>query len=186
MYRFFKRREDDEERHLKATFEYSVRLPWGKRLFARYVYPDVSARTFMLSADRRGLFVASGDGAIGEVNLILGSFQATPVSGDQNEIVARLASPGAFEGARVYVGVGPYDGQGVAREIRVFDTGTWARVGTIRTSTPFVTAVVARDGSMIYALTGEHSQILAIDPAAQRELRAMPLGRAPSLALIAP
>ena len=185
MYRFFKRREDDEERHLKATFEYSVRLPWGKRLFARYVLPDVSARTFMLSADRRGLFVASGDGAIGEVNLILGGFQATPVSGNQNEIVARLASPGAFEGARVYVGVGPYDGQGVAR-IRVFDTGTWARVGTIRTSTPFVTAVVARDGSMIYALTGEHSQILAIDPAAPRELRAMPLGRAPSLALIAP
>src|ERR1700686_2251410 len=81
----------------RATFEYSVRLPSGKRLFARYVYPDVSARTFMLSADRRGLFVTGGDGAIGEVNLTLGSSQATQVSGDQNEIVARLASPSAFE-----------------------------------------------------------------------------------------
>jgi hypothetical protein len=146
----------------------------------------VSARTFILSADRSGLFVTGGDGAIGEVNLALGRFQATPVSGDQHEIVAHFASPGAFEGARMYVGVGPYDGQGVAQEIRVFDTSTWARVGTIRTSTPFVTAVTTRDGSVIYALTGEHSTILAIDPVGQRELRAMPLGRAPSLALIAP
>jgi hypothetical protein len=39
---------------------------------------------------------------------------------------------------------------------------------------------------MIYAMTGEHGTILAIDPAAQRELRAMPVGRAPSLALLAP
>jgi hypothetical protein len=82
--------------------------------------------------------------------------------------------------------LGPTTAKGVAREIRVFDTSSWARAGTIRTSTPFVTAVVARDGSMIDALTGERSKILAIDPVAQRELRAMPLGRAPSLALIAP
>jgi hypothetical protein len=39
---------------------------------------------------------------------------------------------------------------------------------------------------MIYALTGEHGKVLAIDPAAQRELRAMPVGRSPSFALIAP
>lgn len=57
---------------------------------------------------------------------------------------------------------------------------------TISTGTPFVTAVATKDGSMIYAMTGEHGTILAIDPIAQRELRAMPVGRAPSLALIAP
>jgi hypothetical protein len=74
----------------------------------------------------------------------------------------------------------------VAREIRVFDTNTWAGTGTISTSTPFVTAVATKDGSMIHAMTGEHGTILAIDPIAQRELRAMPVGRAPSLALIAP
>ncbi|HEY2907313.1 MAG TPA: hypothetical protein VGJ29_15530 [Vicinamibacterales bacterium] len=49
-----------------------------------------------------------------------------------------------------------------------------------------MTAVATKDGSMIYAMTGEHGTILAIDPIAQRELRAMPVGRAPSLALIAP
>ena len=60
------------------------------------------------------------------------------------------------------------------------------RVGAIPTSAPFLSAVATRDGSMIYAMTGEHGQILAIDPVARRELRAMPVGRAPSLALIAP
>jgi hypothetical protein len=170
----------------RGAFEFSVRLPFGKRLFAQHVYSDVSARAFMLSADRRGLFVAGGDGAIGDVNLALGSFKETPVPGNQTEVVAPFASPGALERARFYVGVGPYDGQGVAREIRVFDTNTWARVGTIRTSAPFVCAVATGDGSMIYALTGEDGRILAIDPAAQRELRPMPLGRAPSFALIAP
>jgi DNA-binding beta-propeller fold protein YncE len=169
----------------RGAFEFSVRLPFGKRLFAQHVYSDVSARAFMLSADRRGLFVAGGDGAIGDVNLALGSVRDTPVPGNQTEVVAPFASPGALERARFYVGVGPY-GQGVAREIRVFDTNTWARVGTIRTSAPFVSAVATSDGSMIYALTGEDGKVLAIDPAAQRELRAMPVGRAPSFALIAP
>ena len=70
--------------------------------------------------------------------------------------------------------------------IRVFDTTTWARVGTIRTNTPAVAAVATRDGSGIYALPGERGKVLAIDPVARRELRAMPVGRAPSLALIAP
>jgi hypothetical protein len=170
----------------RATFEFSVRLPWGKRLFARHVYPDVPARAFMLSGDRRGLFVAGGDGAIGEVNLVLGSVKEALVPGDQYEVVAPFTSPGALERTRFYVGVGSRDGEGVAREIRVFDTTTWTSVGTIRTSTPFVSAVATRDGSVIYALTGEHGKILAIDPLTQHELRAMPVGHAPSLALIAP
>jgi hypothetical protein len=170
----------------RATFEFSVNLPWGKRLFARHVYRDVSARAFMLSADRRELFVAGGDGAVGDVNLALGSVKQTPVPGDQNEVVAPFVSPGALERARFYVGVGPYDGQGVAREIRVFDSSTWTRIATMRTSTPFVSAVATKNGSMIYALTGERGKVLAIDPVAQRELRVMPVGRAASFALIAP
>jgi hypothetical protein len=170
----------------RATVEFSVPLPWGKRLFARHVYDDVAARAFMLSDDRRRLLVAGGNGAIGEVNLTLGSVKETLVPGDQSEVVAPFASPGALEPARFYVGVGPYDGQGVAREIRVFDTSAWTRVAAIRTSMPFVSAVATRDGAMIYALTGEHGKVLAIDPVAQRELRAMPVGRLPSFALIAP
>jgi DNA-binding beta-propeller fold protein YncE len=170
----------------RAMFEFSVPLPWGKRLFAQHVYSDVPARAFMLLADRRGLFVAGGDGAIAEVNLTLGRVTETPVPGDQHEVVAPFASPGALDRARFFVGVGPYDGRAGAREIRVFDTNTWVRVGTIRTSRRFVTAVATRDGSVIYALTGDDGKVLAIDPVAQRELRAMPFGRAPSLALIAP
>lgn len=170
----------------RGIVESSVRLPFGKRLFAGHVYSDVSARTFMLSADRRRLFVGGGDGAVATVDLTLGSVEGTTIAGDQHEIVMPFASPGSLARALFFVGVGPYDGRGLAREIRVFDTNTWARAGTIQTSTPFVTAVAANDGSMIYAMTGDLGTILAIDPVARRELRAMPLGRAPSLALIAP
>jgi hypothetical protein len=163
-----------------------VPLPWGKRLFARHVYSDVSARAFLLSADRRGLFVAGGDGAIAEVNLALARVTETPVPGDQDEVVVPFASPGALDRARFFVGVGAYGGRAGAREIRIFDMKTWVRVGTVRTSRPFMTAVATRDGAMIYASTGEDGKILAIDTVAQRELRAMTLGRAPSVALIAP
>lgn len=170
----------------RATLEFSVHLPRGNRLFAQHIYRDVPARAFMLSADRRRLFAAGGDGAVAEVNLTLRSARESPVIGDQNEVTAPFASPGAPHRARLYTGAGPYDGQGVAQEIRVFDTNTWVRIGTIPTSTPFLTAVATRDGAMIYAMTGEHGRILAIDPVALRELRAMAVGGAPSLALIAP
>jgi hypothetical protein len=169
----------------RAVFDFTVRLPWGARLFARHVYRDVSARAFMLSADRRTLHVVGGDGAISDVDLTTGGLTDTPVLGSQNEVASPFASPESHDDPRLYVGVGSRD-QGLSREIRVFDTNTWARVGTIRTSTPFLTAVAARDGSTIYAMTGERSRVLVIDSVAQREVRAMLLGRVPSLALLAP
>jgi DNA-binding beta-propeller fold protein YncE len=170
----------------RGSVEFSVRLPFGTRLFAHHVYTDVAARAFMLSADRRGLFVVGGDGAIADVNLSLGSVSETTVPGDQNETVAPFAAPGSLERGRLFVGAGAYDGSGGATEIRVFDTNTWARISTIHTSTPFVAAVANKDGSTIYALTGKLGMLLAIDPTTRREPRTMPVGRAPSLALIAP
>jgi DNA-binding beta-propeller fold protein YncE len=170
----------------RATVEFSVPLPLGTRLFADHLYRDVAARAFLLSADRRRLFVAGGDGAISDVNLALGSATVTQAAGESSEVVAPFASPGDLEHGRFYEAVGPYDGLGVAREIRIFDTRTWSRTGTIRTSMPFLTAVATDDGARIYAMTGDEGTVLAIDPGTQRELRAMPLGRTPSFALIAP
>src|SRR5436190_2206687 len=71
----------------RGYVDFSVRLPWGDRQFAGHVYPDVPARSFMLSADRRRLFVVNGDGSISEVNLALGSVNDTPVRGNQAETV---------------------------------------------------------------------------------------------------
>jgi len=97
-----------------------------------------------------------------------------------------FASPGSLDRGLLYVAVGAYDGQGLAREIRVFDTNTWVRVRTIRTRTPFRSAVGAIAGSVIYALTAEGGTVLVIDPEAQRELRTAPVGRSPSAAIVAP
>ena len=170
----------------RGFVEFSVRLAWGNRLFAQHVYPDVAARSFMLSADRRRLFVVSGDGAVSDVNLTLGSVNKTSVRGNETETVMPFASPGSLDRGLLYVAVGAYDGQGLAREIRVFDTNTWVRVSTIRTRTPFRSAVGAIAGSVIYALTAEGGTVLVIDPEAQRELRTAPVGRSPSAAIVAP
>ncbi len=170
----------------RGVVEFSVHLPWGNRLFAGHVYSDVAARTFMPSVDGGRLFVAGGDGAIRVLNLALGSVADTPAVGNQNEIVIPFASAGSRDRGRAYLGVGPYDGTGLAREVRVFDTNAWTRVGTIRTTTPFRTAVATPDGSTVYALTGESGKILVLDLDALRELRAVRVGQAPSVALIAP
>ena len=140
----------------------------------------------MLSADRRRLFVVNGDGTVSDVNLTLGSVNETSVRGNQTETVMPFTSPGSLDRGLLYVAAGSYEGRGLAREIRVFDTNTWARVATIRTRSPFRTAVAARDGSLIYALTAEGGTVLVIDPEAQRELRAVPVGRAPSASIVAP
>ena len=71
-----------------------------------------------------GKFVAGGDGAIAEVNLALGRVTETPVLGSQDEVVVPFASPDALDRARFFVGVGDYDGEAGAREIRIFDTNT--------------------------------------------------------------
>ena len=101
-------------------------------------------------------------------------------------MVAPFASPGALERARFYVAVGAvrrprHD----ARDphVRHDDVDAcWRDSG----EHAVVTAVAARGGSVIYALTGEHGTVLAIDPLTQHELSAMLVGRAPSLASIAP
>jgi len=169
----------------RGFVEFSIRLPWGNRLFAQHSYPDVPARSFLLSADRRRLFAVNGDGAVSDVNLTLGSVNEASVRGNETETVLPFASPGSLDRRLLYVAVGAY-GQGLAREIRVFDTNTWVRVSTIRTRTPFRSAVAAIAGSVIYALTAEGGTVLVIDPEAQRELRTAPVGRAPSAAIVAP
>ena len=140
----------------------------------------------MLSADRRRLFAVNGDGAVSDVNLTLGSVNETAAQGNQTETVMPFTSPGSLDRGLLYVAVGAYDGLGLAREIRVFDTNTWTRLRTIRTRTRFRAAVAARDGSVIYGLTAERGTVLVIDPEAQRELRAASVGRSPSAAIVAP
>lgn len=170
----------------KVVLETAVAIPWGRRLHARHIYSDVPAREFITSSNRNEITAVSGDGTIYKIDLTAHTVAPTAVSGNPNVTVSPLDWPASADRKRLYVGVGPYDGEGMSDEIRVFDSRTWQQVGSIHTSTRFWNAVASRDGSIIYALTADHGSILAIDNARARELRAMPLGRAPSLALVAP
>ena len=136
----------------------------------------------MLSADRRGLFVAGGDGAISEGNLTLGSAKETPVPGDQHEFITPFASPGALGRARFYVGAGRADHQGVAGDPRFRHEHVGARR---HDSHQHAVRVRGGDQGRLGDLRVDRGA-LAIDPVARRELRATAVGRAPSFALIAP
>ncbi len=170
----------------RAAVAHSIQLPFGNRLFAGYVYHDAAACTFLGSADGGQAIVTNSNGGITTVNLISGDVSETPIKGDQRETVISFVSPGSAQRSRAYAAVGPYDGSGGARQIRIFDAATWTRLGVVSTSVPIQSAIATSDGSMIYAVAWERDALLAIDPIAMRELRTMHVGATPVPMAIAP
>ena len=74
----------------------------------------------------------------------------------------------------------------LAGEFRVYDTNTWAMVGTIRTKMLFWNAVVSPDGRWLYATAPQKHSILVVDTAKQHQTGVLKVGGAPALVLVAP
>jgi DNA-binding beta-propeller fold protein YncE len=74
----------------------------------------------------------------------------------------------------------------LAYGFRVLDTRTWRKIGTIKTSMPFWTAVTANDGKMLYAMAPQKHSILVIDTLKMRQIGTLKVGGTPALALVAP
>lgn len=73
-----------------------------------------------------------------------------------------------------------------AGEFRVLDTRSWRKIGTIRTSMPFWSAVAGNDGNTLYAMVPQKHSVLVIDTATMRETRTIKVGGMPTLAVVAP
>jgi hypothetical protein len=74
----------------------------------------------------------------------------------------------------------------MAAELRVLDSHTWKKIGTIRTAKPFWSAVAANDGKTLYAMAPHEHSILVIDAVKMRQTGVLKVGGAPALALVAP
>jgi hypothetical protein len=72
------------------------------------------------------------------------------------------------------------------REFRVLDTRTWKKIGNIKTSTPFWSAVTGNDGKTLYAMAPQKHSILVIDTVKMRQIGTLKVGGAPALAVVAP
>jgi hypothetical protein len=140
------------------------------------------------------------------MNVATHEFAETPARPDLPDRVLPAAWPTSPDGSRLYLGYNReyerhYDNRfyldygrspnlrpndALAGEIRVFDTHTWRKIGTIKTKMPFWSAVIGNDGKMLYAMAPQKGSILVIDTGKMQQVRALKIGGAPALALVAP
>jgi hypothetical protein len=184
---------DEESRELHNI---DITLPWERRI-------GVAEAIELPGADK--ISIIRADGGVFEMDAAH-EFTDTPARPDLPNRVPPAAWPTSPDGTRLYLGYNnDYDRQydnrfyleygrapnirpenATASEFRVLDTHTWRKIGTIKTKMPFWGATITNDGKLLYATVPHKHTILVIDTAKMHEVRALKVGGAPTLALVAP
>ena len=165
-------RVDADSRELQ---NHDVELPWERRIGVAEAFE---------SQDSTAMPIVRGDGAVFSMNLATQQFVETPVHPGLPKRVPPAAWPTSPDGRRVYLGYNrhyyrvdnrfyldygrppnSHPPAALAGEFSVYDTNTWAKVGTIRPKMLFWNAAVSSDGNSLYATAPQKHSILVIDPA---------------------
>jgi len=185
---------DADSRELRNQ---DVVLPWERR---------VGAAEAIEAPGAQEIAIVRGDGAVYKMNVDTQGFADTLAHPDLPDRVLPAAWPSSPDGSKVYLGYNKdydksYDNRfyldygrppnlrpdnAMAGEIRVLDTHTWQKIGTIKTKMPFWSAVTGNDGKMLYAIAPQKHCILVIDTEKMREVGVIKVGGTPALALVAP
>lgn len=169
-------RTDEKSRELDNT---NGQWPWNHRF---------GVGTALPSPDGKSVAVVRGDGGVFLMDLVTLTFYSTAARGGTGEQISQSAWPESPDGSKIYIG-NHHAVNGVnvnAREIRVYDTKTWKKLASMKTSIPFWSAVVSLDGKRLYAIVPEEHSILVIDTSTMKEIRSMKVGAMPALAVVAP
>lgn len=175
---------------------YDIQLPWERRIGVAEV---------LESSDSEAMSIVRGDGGVVGMTVATEEFGGTPVNPGLPNRVPPAAWPTSPDGKRVYLGYNrDYDktdnrfyldygrppnsrpASALAGEFRVYDTGTWAKLGTIHTKALFWNAVVSNDGKTLYAAAPQKHSILVIDTEKRHQTGVLKAGGAPALVVIAP
>jgi len=175
---------------------HDVQLPWERRIGVAEAFE---------SPNSTDMAIIRGDGAVVGMSLATQQFVETPVHPGLPNRIPPAAWPTSPDGSRVYLGYNrDYDKadnrfyldygrppnsrppSALAGEVRVYDTNTWAKVGTVRTKMLFWNAVVSTDGKWLYATVPQKHGILVIDTAKRHQSGWLKVGGAPALLLVAP
>jgi hypothetical protein len=168
-------RTDEKSKELDNT---SGIFPWNHKLGVGAAFP---------TSDGKFITIVRGDGAVFQMDVVTLSFYPTPVHAGSPGQISPSAWPRSRDGSRVYLGYSHSNAaNAIAREIRVFDTATWRRLATIKTSVPFWSIAADTENNRLYALAPEQHTILVIDSQTMREIRSIPVGAMPALAIVAP
>jgi DNA-binding beta-propeller fold protein YncE len=132
--------------------------------------------------------IVRGDGAIFQMDAVTLSTYATAAHGSPQEQITATVWPRSPDGGKIYIGNSHSlnAANAIAREIRVYDTATWKKLSTMKTSVPFWSIVTSPDAARLYAIAPEQHTILVIDTTTMREVRTLNVGAMPALAIIAP
>jgi DNA-binding beta-propeller fold protein YncE len=187
-------RVDAESRELQNL---DVILPWERR---------VGVAEAIEAPGDPDIAIVRGDGTVTKMNVATHEFADTAWHPDVPNRIPPAAWPTSPDGGRVFLGYNNgydrrYDNRfyldygrppnlrpndALAYGFRVLDTRTWRKIGTIKTSMPFWSAVTGNDGKMLYAMAPQRHSILVIDTGKMRQIRVLKVGGAPALALVAP
>jgi DNA-binding beta-propeller fold protein YncE len=174
-----------------------IKLPWERRVGAAEAIED---------PDTQEIAIVRGDGAVMKMNTATQEFAETLAHPELPDRVPPAAWPSSPDGSRIYLGYNKdydrsYDNRfyldygrppnvrpdhAMAWEFRVLDAHTWQKIATIKTATPFWSAVAANDGKTLYALAPQAHSILVIDAVKMRQTGVLKVGGTPALALVAP
>jgi hypothetical protein len=187
-------RVDAESREVQNQ---DIVLPWERRAGAAEAIEPPGAQA---------IAIVRGDAAVFQMDVVTREFAETPAHPVLPNRVPPAAWPTSPDGGRLYLGYNSeydrhYDNRfyldygrppnlrpnnALAGEFRVLDTRPWRKIGTIKTKTPFWSAVIGSDGKMLYAMAPQKHSILVIDAVKMRQIRMLKVGGAPTLALVAP
>ncbi|HSZ61266.1 MAG TPA: hypothetical protein VK828_05695 [Terriglobales bacterium] len=187
-------RVDADSRELQNL---DVVLPWERRIGAAHAIEPTGAEE---------IAIVRGDGGIFQMNIATQQFTETSTHPALPNRIPPAVWPISPDGSRIYLGYNSeynhsYDNRfyldygrppnlrpddATASEFRVLDTRTWRKIGTIKTKTPFWSAVVTNDGKVLYAMAPHKHSILVIDTVKMHQSRTLKIGGAPALALVAP
>jgi hypothetical protein len=171
-------RVDAKGKELDKTFGL---LSWDRTLGV--------AEAFPLPRNDQMIAVVRGDGAIFQMHVVSRAFSPTEAHGGGREQVHPGSWPISPDG-RIFLGYSrsadAYVPNTLADEFRVFNTSSWKKEGSIKTSLPFWSAAVSNDGKRLYALAPQEHYIMAFDTATMRQVRTINVGSMPALALVAP
>jgi hypothetical protein len=170
-----------------------VEFPWLRRLGIADAF---------LAPGGENISIIRGDGAVYEMGVGSAEFSATRMKGEVEGMVLPAQWPISPDGTRIYVGYNLYPDKSFylrfersavsprtvqAYELRAIDTNTWRTLGhTTGKGSPYWTAAISPDGKTVYALSPLNHAIVVFGAAALHEIRIIPVGGTPALALVAP
>ena len=171
-------------------------LPWERR---------VGAAAAIEVPGSQQINIVRGDGGVVAFDTSTQRFDGTAANPTLPNRVPPAAWPVSPDGSRLYLGYNTEysrpdnrfyldygrapnirPSEATAGELHVLDTHTWKKIGTIKTKATVWSAVISRDGNTLYAMAPHKHSILVIDTQKMHETRAIKIGGAPALALVAP